>query len=197
LVVFVVAVAGEHFIESSLDPATHEISEYANGRDGGLMIAGFVAWSASLAVAGSICAKVQRGRLLPALMGIAAVGLAVTATFATQTSAGRLPPGTALSTAGWLHDVGSGATSVSLFAAALISLRTFRDFDAFRARAATLLGLVVAVDIGLLALGPGVAGIRQRMLVVAGCIWEAMIIAAIWEIIAREAEPLGVDDDVS
>lgn len=178
LIIFLISAAVEHLVVARLDPATHEISEYAHGRFGPLMIGGFAAWSFSLAATSGILRLGPRGRLLAGLLAVAAVGMAVTAVFPTQTSAGRLPPGVALTTAGRLHDLGSGATSVALFAAALVSIWAFSTLWPLRHRIAAVLVLAVSADVALLAAGPDVAGIRQRLLVLTGCAWQAMILNA-------------------
>jgi hypothetical protein len=48
LLLFVSAVSESHALNRSLDPARHQISEYANGRAGAVMVVGFAAWSLSL-----------------------------------------------------------------------------------------------------------------------------------------------------
>ena len=88
---FVVAVLAQHLLAPELTPDVHTISEYVNADAGPLMVGGFVAWAASMAATARL---VRRGaRLVAWLLAVAAVGMLLTACFATQTSAGVLPPG--------------------------------------------------------------------------------------------------------
>lgn len=100
----------------------------------------------------------------------------LTACFATQTSAGRLPPGITLSTQGRLHDIGSGLTSIALLAAVLLSLRS--PLARLQRSTLALLALTLPADAVLLAVGSEVSGWRQRLLVLAGCLWQLMLLAA-------------------
>jgi hypothetical protein len=172
LAAFVAIVGAEHLLDRSLDPATHEISEYVHGSAGGLMVAGVCAWAISLAATAALATASQRMRPTSIPLWTAAVGLMVTASFATQASAGHLPPGVRLGTSGRLHDLGSGATSLGLFVAAATSIFVARGAKRYRRVTTTLLALAVASDLGLLAIGPAVGGLRQRLLVAAGCLWQ-------------------------
>jgi Protein of unknown function (DUF998) len=165
----------EHLLRPGLSPTTHEISEYANGRYGALMTVGFALWAISLACTAGLVLHVDRSRLVASGLLMAAVGIAVTATFPTQTSAGRLGPHEALHAAGTLHDVGSGLATLALLAAAILSLR----IDTVRTKrlTAALLGLAVPVDFALLLIGSDVAGIRQRVLVVVACLWQLAMLS--------------------
>jgi hypothetical protein len=176
-VLLFVAITGlEHALRPGLSPATHEISEYANGRDGVLMAVAFALWALSLACTGLLVAGLARGRPVAAGLLLAAVGIAITAAWRTQTSAGLLKPGEALHAAGRLHDVGSGLATVALLAAALLSLRLTSE----RLRHLTVTVLVIALpaDLILLAIGSEVAGVRQRVLVAAACAWQLALLAS-------------------
>jgi hypothetical protein len=170
VLLFLSVVVVEHVANPSLNPARHEISEYVNTPWGWLMTTGFVVWALSL-LATVIFARSRYGAgiLCIALM-LAALGMAITASFATQTSAGRLPPGVSLSTSGRLHDIGSGLTTLALLAAALLSLRV--TGPRLRRFTVGMLALACSSDVVLLAVGSGVGGIRQRLLVLIGCAWQ-------------------------
>jgi hypothetical protein len=71
---------------------------------------------------------------------------------ATQTIAGRLPPGLSLTLSGRLHDIGSGLTTVALLGAALLSLRAIHQRQS-RQRTSALLIFAACCDIALLAVG--------------------------------------------
>jgi hypothetical protein len=174
---FLAAVAAEHAIDSSLDPATHQVSEYVHGPAGALMTAGFVAWAISLAASSVLAALCPDARWVSGALALAAIGMLITAAFATQTIAGRLPAGVSLTLGGRLHDIGSGATTVSLFAAALLSLRAICERQ-FRRRTSALLVFAVSCDAALLAVGGEVGGVRERLLILAGCVWQLMFLSA-------------------
>ena len=123
VLLFLLIVVFEDVVNPSLDPAHHEISEYVHTPWGWLMVVGFAVWALSLLCTG-IVARTQYGvDVLCITLAVAALGMAITACFATQTSAGRLPPGVSLRVSGRLHDIGSGLATVALFFSALLSLR--------------------------------------------------------------------------
>jgi Protein of unknown function (DUF998) len=177
----------QHALQPDLTPRTHEVSEYVNGDPGWLMVLGFLSWSVSLAASGALAAakwrpgqrtSLARSRVF--LLRLAAAGIVITASFASQTSAGRLPAGVKLDVGGRLHDIGSGVATLALVAAAVASIANGDGSRVYRRRTATILLLALASDAALLAVGPGVAGIRQRILL--GC-------AAVWQLLAlREWE---------
>jgi hypothetical protein len=183
LVAFAAIIGLEHVLQSDLDPVTHEVSEYVHGSGGWLMVGGFLAWAVSLA-ATAIAAREAgpRPRLLRrgavAFLGIAAGGMLVTACFATQTSAGMLPPGVRLGTAGRLHDVGSGVATLSLVAAAAMTIPDSTVSSGYRVRTAAILLAASAADVALLLIGPAVGGLRQRILLACGLVWQATALQA-------------------
>lgn len=189
LAVFVGAVAIEHGLQSDLDPASHMVSEYANGSAGWLMNLGFGAWSASLALTAAVALGVEprsrRHNAVVFLVCSAAVGATLVTGFATQTSAGVLPEGVTRSTAGRLHDVGGGLVALGLFGAAGLSClgqwpRRFRSVTGF------VLVVAVVCDAMLVAVGPSVGGVRQRLLILAGCGWQLGVL-----VLAQRLESTG------
>lgn len=175
---FLAAIIAEHAIDPSLDPATHEVSEYVHGPAGALMTAAFVAWGISLGASGALASLRLRARWVAVALTLAAIGMLITACFGTQTIAGRLPPGVSLTLSGRLHDIGSGTTTVALLGAALLSLRAIRERQ-FRHRTSALLIFAVGCDIALLAVGSEVGGVRERLLILAGCLWQLMFLSAV------------------
>jgi hypothetical protein len=161
----------EHALEPGLAPARHQISEYARSPTGAIMTVGFAAWAVSL---GAMAALVP-GRLA-APLALASVGVALLTIAHTETSAGRLPRGTHLDATGRLHDLGSGAASLALLVAAGMSVRALRG----PRRAIVLAIVIIAVlgDLALMAVGPGVGGIRQRLLVLEACAWQGLLLLA-------------------
>jgi uncharacterized protein DUF998 len=184
LAVFVTIVTFEHLGVSDLSPATHVISEYANAGDRALMTAGFLAWALSLGAV-TLLACVDRAPgsarnlsiALTTTLGIAATGAAVTACFRTQTSV--VPSGVSRSLAGRLHDLGSGTVTLGLLLAALASAAVFETPRWYRRAALALVIFSVATDAALLAVGPSVGGLRQRVLLAAACTWQLLLIAAL------------------
>jgi MFS family permease len=174
---FLAAVIAEHAIDPSLDPATHQVSEYVHGPAGALMTAGFVAWGISLGASGALASLRLRTRWVAVALALAAIGMLITACFGTQTVAGRLPPDVSLTLSGQLHDVGSGATTAALFAAALLSLPAISK-RRFRRRTSAVLIFAVCCDVALLAVGSEVSGVRERLLILAGCLWQLMLLSA-------------------
>jgi MFS family permease len=171
MALFLLIVIVEHLASPSLNPATHEISEYVHTSLGWLMTIGFVGWAVSLAATGVWADSGSVGRPLCIALLLSAIGIGVAACFATQTSAGQLPHGVSLRASGWLHDIGSGLATLALIAAALLSLR-IRERPTLTRVTMALLAFALPADIVLLALGSSVAGIRQRLLVVIGCAWQ-------------------------
>jgi len=171
---FVTIVVVEHLVESDLDPATHEISEYVHGSAGWLMTAGFIVWSLSLVALAIAVAPFPRGRPVVIASLVAAGGLLLAACFATETSAGQLPPGVSLMTTGRLHDVGSGIATIALLAGVILSLR-LPVSHALRQLILTVLAFAFIADGVLLLIGAGVAGARQRLLVALACGWQLLL----------------------
>lgn len=174
LCVFVACVIAEHAITPSLDPARHQISEYANAQGGTLMVAGFVAWAISLVATAVVLQRVGVPRGVVPLLLAAAAGVLVTAWFPTQTVAGELPRGETRTTAGRLHDFGSGVASLALLAAAIAS--TAGAPRGFQIRTGVLISVAVFGSATLLAAGPDVAGIRQRLVLLTACLWQLLAI---------------------
>lgn len=184
MLLFIAVVVVQHFLVPALDPLRHQISEYSNARGGGLMIAGFAVWSGSFAALAGLVWLIggglgALGRVLVFFLALAAAGGAVTAAFATQTSAGALPSGVSLSSGGRIHDFGSAVLSVSVFAAATASIWSVQGPRWYRSSTILLLVLVVLTSAILLAVGPSVGGLRQRVLVALACSWQLLLLRAL------------------
>ncbi|MET0602627.1 MAG: DUF998 domain-containing protein [Baekduia sp.] len=174
LVVFVTLLIAEHAINSELSPGRHQISEYVHGDAGWTMTAAFVAWAVSL---GATAVDVGRwSRVAGILISVAAAGMLVTAGWATQTSAGELPPGVSVTMAGRLHNLGSGAASAALLAATIVSAAV-GPTRWLRRAAIGLVSVAVASDLLLLVVGASVGGLRQRVLVLTAIAWQAVVLA--------------------
>lgn len=168
----------------SFDPLHQTISEYTHTPAGALMPVGFLAWAVSWAVlagpatpsGGGSTARLSM--LQRAAFAGAAVGLVSVACFATDR--GLAEPGVVghTTTEGGIHDAASALVTVSILVAAL----TGAALRGGRVKALTLLLLsaVCVADVLMLALGDPLPGVRQRILVVAGCLWQALWLAGLW-----------------
>ncbi len=173
LVLFITLLTAEHAINSELSPGRHQISEYVHGDGGWAMTAAFVAWAVSL---GATAVGVGRWSLVAGvLISVAAVGILVTASWATQTSAGELPPGVSVTMAGRLHNLGSGVASAALLAAAIVSAAV-GPTRWFRRAAGGIVCVAVVSDLVLLLVGTSVGGLRQRVLVLLAIAWQAVVL---------------------
>jgi hypothetical protein len=186
VVAFAATVVLEHALAPELVPTRHMISEYANARAGGLMVFGFLAWAASLAITAVLVGRDRSRRgasvahaVLIACLVIATLGLLVTACFHTQTVAGVLPSGTQRSASGRLHDLGSGMAMLALFGAVVASAQVIGTRHALGRWLLVLLAIAVVTDATLLAVGSDVAGVRQRLLVAAACVWQVVLLLAL------------------
>lgn len=172
---FLAIVIAERWINSSLDPATHRISEYASGDAGWLMTIGFASWAVSLFASAVVARGLFSGRGVSVALLVAAFGMVLVACFATQTSAGEVLPGDSLTLSGRLHDRGSGLTMIGLTIAGALSLRRGGP-QRLRRRTLLLALAALPVLIALIAIGDDVAGIRQRLLVGVGCMWQLLLL---------------------
>lgn len=176
LLAFVAIVVAEHLFDPSLDPLRHQVSEYANSDSGPLMTIGFLLWVLSLLATGLLVRLVRAERLLTALLVLSAAGILLAAIFPTETSAGELPPGTTLTAAGRLHDLGSGLTALALLAAVVAAALNPRWDRIFRLRSAALAIAAIAISVALLLVGPEVGGLRQRLVLFTGCCWQLLLL---------------------
>lgn len=176
--IFLVCLAAEHALAPSLDPARHQVSEYVHAA-GPVMVAGFLAWAVSLGATALTVWRWHRARLLAALFSLASFGMVLTACFATQTSAGALPSGTELTATGRLHDLGSGLTTLTLLAAAIAAALRIRKPHSFRRRTFGLIAFAALSSSALLMIGPEVGGIRQRLVILIGCLWQLLLLATL------------------
>jgi hypothetical protein len=172
LVAFVVLTVLQHAVSSRLDPASHQISEYANGSAGALMTIAFLAWAISCAA----LAGLSPSRAVAAALALASIGLVVAAAWDTQTVAGVLPAGVEPTTSGHLHDIGSGTAAVALLGATLGFTASPASRPSARRATAYLLATGLTVAFVLALVGHEVAGIRQRALVLTACAWQAVAI---------------------
>lgn len=177
---FVTCVVIAHVAQSSLDPASHMISEYARHDPRTVISVGFGLWAASLAASAVYIGRAWpanlASRALVVLVLLGAVGVVVLASFRTQTSAGEVVFGSRFSTYGRLHDAGSGLVAVALSAGACVTAAS--NMLPTRTRTAIVTGLLVAIgcQIALLSIGPEVAGVRQRFLLACALLWQAMLL---------------------
>jgi hypothetical protein len=188
LAAFVVIVATQGPLPGvSFDPAHQTISEYAHTSAGVLMTVGFIVWALSWAVLAGTGSAPSPGSSSTRLLSVqriafggTAVGLVLVACFTTDR--GIVQPGVVIraTTGGGLHDEASALVTAGILVAAL----TGAALVGGRVRTLTLLlmSIAVAADVLMLALGDPLPGIRQRILVTAGCLWQALWLAALWPV---------------
>lgn len=179
LATFVAALAAEHLLQPRLSPLTHQMSEYATGPDGVLATAGFLAWSLSLAATGRLALRAESSRVLATLFALAAIGMATVACFKTQTVAGVVPAGGAVTLTGRLHDLGSAVTTLAIFCAMLASALTRGLSRNCKMLAVGMTVAAFSVNLALLAVGSEVGGLRQRLLVIIACAWQSAFLLAL------------------
>ena len=176
---FVACLVAEHALAGNLSPARHEVSEYVHTETGVVMTLGLGLWAWSLALSAAIARRAWHSRMLASLLALGSFGIVLADCFATQTSAGVLPQGAHLTTTGRLHDVGSGLVSLALLAAAILSATQPRSPRWLRAWAAVLVAAAIISSIVLLAIGPSVGGIRQRLVIACGLLWQLLLLRAL------------------
>ena len=176
---FVACLVAEHALAGNLSPARHEVSEYVHTETGAVMTVGLGLWAGSLAMSAAIAWRAWHSRVLASLLALGSFGIVLADCFATQTSAGALPPGTHLTTTGRLHDIGSGLATLALLTAATASATHPRSPRWLRARAAVLVGVAVVGSLVLLVIGPSVGGIRQRLVIACGLLWQLLLLKAL------------------
>jgi hypothetical protein len=179
LLLFVAIVAMQGAGVAGFDPAQQQISEYVHSSASAVMVVGFLAWSLSLLIlAGLTQASARDHReedwpinLQAGALVVAAVGAFLLACF--PTDRGVAVPGvvTHASATGQIHDAASALCAASILVAALVG--AMRCSGSIRALTAALIATGLASSVVLLAIGDPVPGIRQRVLVAAGCLWQA------------------------
>lgn len=187
IAVFVAALALEHVLTPELGVERDRISEYAVRGFGWLMVGGFVAWAVALAATAwlaGLALRGPRGLALSGLLAAAASGMLITAVFATQAVHGEVPAGVPRTTAGQLHDLGSGVVLIALLAAVLLSLYAVAGASV-AAAIAIAITLTAVGPIGLPLTGLDAPALAQRMMVAGACIWQWTVAAAL----AREPQP--------
>lgn len=173
---FVVLVAVQHLTRADdLPAADHFISEYAVGSGGWVQVLAFLAWAASLAATLALVRRTGRRRVArwTAVAGLAAgvAGAVAAAFFATETVGGVLPPGDVKSTAGRLHDLGSGGIFFGLLLTALASARLI-ERRGYRLELLALAALLVLIPAALTVAEYNAPGWGQRGFIAVGCLWQ-------------------------
>jgi hypothetical protein len=186
LAAFVVIVATQGLLPgASFDPVHQQISEYAHTSAGALMAVGFLAWALSWAVlagpASALPPGGSPGRLLSVqriAFATTTIGLVLVTCFATDR--GLVQPEVIIhsTTGGGIHDAASALVAAGILVAALTGAALIGG--RFRTLTLLLMSIVVAADVLMLALGDPLPGIRQRILVIASCLWQALWLATLW-----------------
>lgn len=180
LACFILTLGVLHLGDSGLDPRKHVISEYANTGLGWLLTAAVLCWAISLVATARWLTALLRvnawARVAGGLLVLAAVGLVIATVFHTQAVAGVVPQHVERTAAGRLHDAGTGLATLALFASAgTVGLMCGASSRLGRASLALVLWAVV-VQVSLLVAGQEVNGVRQRLLVLGACAWQAALL---------------------
>jgi hypothetical protein len=176
LATFVVAVSMQPLLVPAYDPLRQQISEYVHTSAGPVMVAGFLAWSISLAALGALLSSERRPGLRwlssaqVASLFCAAAGAALLACFATDRGARVRGVVTRGTTHGQIHDLASGVVTVGILLAALTGAAQSRGW--LRTATVALLGVGLASSLAFLAIGDPLPGLRQRVLVASACLWQ-------------------------
>ncbi len=178
VVAFVACTVVAQIAEPAREPLRHQISELAQGRAGWVMDVGFACWTLALLTAAIIVTIAPGYRVGPtnrsigALLVLAALGVLTLTLYKTQTVAGVLPPGTARTTTGRVHDLAGEVTTIALVIAALVGVTTaWRGDPRFAQTTLLILGLALLATVAGLVVGPSVGGLRQRVVVLCGLAW--------------------------
>jgi Protein of unknown function (DUF998) len=182
---FLALVAAQPLLAASYDPLRQGVSEFVHADGGRLVTVAFLAWAFSLLVLGHLVATEAGPRDGSRWMKVegwafaaAALGLFVVSIFDTDRGAERAAVVTDATTAGALHNVGSALTSVAIFAALTVEAVSRRRSR--RALALSFLLAALASSAVLFALGDPLPGLRQRFLVLAASLWQAVLLRLLW-----------------
>jgi hypothetical protein len=177
LLLFLAIVATQGMV-ANFDPSRQQVSEYVHSSAGALMTVGFLAWSLSLgALAGLTIAAARSGGdwgrlacLQSCALLLAAAGMGLLACFPTDRGIEVAGAVTNATFTGHIHDAASALSTASLLVAALAGAS--RRSGSTRALTLAIVVTGIACSVALLAIGDPVPGIRQRVLLVTGCLWQ-------------------------
>ena len=179
LLVFIVAMTVQHALVPNADPAKRMLSEYVHSATGALTVIGFLAWSVSLAALARLTAASRPlhgedllARLQVAALVVTAAGLLLVGCF--PTDRGAETPGAVIhaTTTGHIHDAASALVTGGILVAAGIGAARYPGRN--RVLTVVLLLIAAASSVCLLALGDPAPGLRQRLLVGIGCLWQVV-----------------------
>lgn len=173
LFLFAGAVVLEHLLEPGLSVGNHMVSEYATSSTGPVMTCGFAAWASSILLTAW---ALRRRRMLAGCLAVSATGGLLLAAFDTQTVAGQLPPGIERDLGGRLHDAGGELVLVGLAFSCLLCAVRPSGAHHVRRTATCVLAFSVLVMLVAWALGDPAPGLRQRVLLATGVVWQAGLI---------------------
>jgi hypothetical protein len=180
---FLGAVVAQPLLEPAYDPLRQEISEFVHTGVGAVAATAFGAWAVSLvALASLVGASAESGafsraaRFEAAALLAAAVGLGLVALFATDRGAEIAGAVTETTSAGRVHDIGSGLTSIAIFVAIVADAGRERD----RLLAAAVISAALLSSSILFTSGDPLPGLRQRCLVACAGLWQAVVLYRLW-----------------
>lgn len=174
--VAIVAVQG--VVVPGFDPGEQRVSEFAHSPAAALLVVGLLAWSLSLLSLAGLTLAVARSRGGPdrlacvqtAALLTAAASIALLAFFPTDRGEEIAAVVSHTTAVGRVHDAASGLAAVGLLAAALVG--AVRRNGWVRVVTLALLAAGIASTVILLAAGDPLPGLRQRLLLAVGCLWQ-------------------------
>lgn len=176
LTLFLAVVLSQPLLEPAYDPLRQGISEFVHTDAEGLALFGFLSWAFSLAILGAL---VRRATTLEALgLGAAVLGLLLVTCFATDRGAEVAGEVIRPTTAGRIHDIGSGLVTAGVLLAVVADAVGRRDL---RSAAAVIVAAVVSSAI-LFTLGDPLPGLRQRCLIACACVWQVFALLQLWRV---------------
>lgn len=181
LVAFASCLLAAQIAAPARGPLEHMVSELVHGPAGPAAIVGFACWAVALALTAWLVAGSTRYGAeavgVAVLLGVAAIAVVVLTIFPTQTDAGKLPEHVTRTTAGRLHDAGSGVAEIALLVAALTTLVAARRRpERFGLLVAAILAVATLATILGLAIGDSVGGLRQRLVLLCALTWLWLLI---------------------
>ncbi|HST68185.1 MAG TPA: DUF998 domain-containing protein [Solirubrobacterales bacterium] len=202
LSIFVAVVATQGIGGTGFDPASQQVSEYVHTSAGTAMTFGFFAWACSLLALAGVTIALARGETVSRLaylqagaLACAGVGAVLLGCFPTDRGA-EIPGAIVRDTAtGKVHDLASAMTTAGILLAAIVSAVRFHG--SLRALTLGIVGVACSSTVVFLLIGDPLPGVRQRFLLGAGCLWQAVVLWASYRVPASTSPRSSLDSRCS
>jgi hypothetical protein len=183
LALFLLLVLVQKPLEAEYDPLRQGISEFVHTDAERLAQLAFLAWASSLAILSALLVTAsappnqKRALVLEVIgVGVAVAGLLLVTCFATDRGAEVAGEVTRTTTGGGTHDIGSALVALGISLAVLASGARWQDFRL----AGAVFSAAFISSLILFVLGDPLPGLRQRCLVAAACLWQAVSLWQLW-----------------